>query len=299
VGLQDMRSKIKEKDLKIAIYLTSFFLFVEIFGGYLFGSVSLISDAIHMSRDVFSLYISWFAINLAKKLPTNKMTFGYHRAEVFAAFINGLILIGVCIVILYSAYLRMVNPNEVKSIGMLSVASLGFLANLYVLRKLKKYEDDINIKSAYLHVLTDAISSISIIIGAIIIFFTGFYLIDPLLSVGIILLVLISMIRVVKESINILMEGVAGNINIGEIIKEMKKVKGVADVHDVHIWALCPNVNVLTAHIYTCNKSLSTTKKITKILNRKLRKFNIFHATFQFECEKCKNSRNIEMIEHH
>jgi cobalt-zinc-cadmium efflux system protein len=293
-----MRSKIKEKDLKIAIYVTSFFLFVEIFGGYLFGSVSLISDAIHMSRDVFSLYISWFAINLAKKLPTNKMTFGYHRAEVFAAFINGLILIGVCIAILYSAYLRMLNPNEVKSIGMLSVASLGFLANLYVLRKLKKYEDDINIKSAYLHVLTDAISSISIIIGAIIIFFTGFYLIDPLLSVGIILLVLISMIRVVKESINILMEGVAGNVNIGEIIEEMKKVKGVADVHDVHIWALCPNVNVLTAHIYTCNKSLSTTKKITKMLNIKLRKFNIFHATFQFECEKCKNSIKIERIEH-
>jgi cobalt-zinc-cadmium efflux system protein len=293
-----MRIKIKEKDLKIAIYVTSIFLFVEIFGGYLFGSVSPISDAIHMSRDVFSLYISWFAINLAKKLPTNKMTFGYHRAEVFATFINGLILIGVCIVILYSSYLRIVNPNEVKSIGMLFVASLGFLANLYVLRKLKKYEDDINIKSAYLHVLTDAISSISIIIGAIIIFLTGFYIIDPLLSMGIILLVLISTIKIVKESINILMEGVAGNVNISKIIEEMKKVEGVVSVHDVHIWSLCPNVNVLTAHIYTYNKSLSNTKKITKILNKKLIKFKIFHTTFQFECEKCKNSRNIERIEH-
>jgi cobalt-zinc-cadmium efflux system protein len=293
-----MRIKIKEKDLKIAIYVTSIFLFVEIFGGYLFGSVSLISDAIHMIRDVFSLYISWFAINLAKKLPTNKMTFGYHRTEVFAAFINGLILIGACIVILYSSYLRIVNPNEVKSIGMLFVASLGFLANLYVFRKLKKYEDDINIKSAYLHVLTDAISSISIIIGAIIIFFTGFYLVDPLLSIGIILLVLISTIRTVKESINILMEGVAGNVNIDEIIEEMKKVEGVADVHDVHIWALCPNVNVLTAHIYTLHKNLSDIKDVTKMLNKRLRKFKIFHTTFQFECEKCENSKIVERIEH-
>jgi cobalt-zinc-cadmium efflux system protein len=293
-----MRIKIKEKDLKITIYVTSIFLFVEIFGGHFFGSVSLISDAIHMVRDVFSLYISWFAINLAKKLPTNKMTFGYHRAEVFAAFINGLILIGACIVILYNSYLRMVNPNEVKSIGMLSVASLGFLANLYVFRKLKKYEDDINIKSAYLHVLTDAISSISIIIGGIIIFFTRFYLVDPLLSIGIILLVLISMIRVVKESINILMEGVAGNVNIGEIIEEMKKVEGVASVHDVHVWALCPNVNVLTAHIYTLHKKLSDIKNVTKMLNKRLRKFKIFHTTFQFECEKCENSKIAERIEH-
>jgi cobalt-zinc-cadmium efflux system protein len=293
-----MEEKLKEKNLKIAIYLTSTFFLVEIFGGYFFGSLALLSDAAHMLRDVFALGITLLAINLAKKLPTETKTFGLHRAEVFAALINGLLLVGISFGIFYHAYLRIIAPITVQSIGMLTVAIAGAAVNFYVLTRLKMHQKDINVKSAYLHVLTDLLSSIIVVVGGVIIFFTEMYFVDPILSVVIAFFVLIASIDLIKSSINILLEGVPAGINLNQIIEEMKKVKNVLGVHHLHVWALCPNVNILTAHVYTSEPSLAEVKKIRKALNKKLRKFNILHTTFQFECKECADKRIIKGIGH-
>jgi cobalt-zinc-cadmium efflux system protein len=293
-----MKEKLKEKNLKIAIYLTSIFLLVEILGGYFFGSLSLLSDAAHMFRDVFALGITFLAISLAKKLPTQTKTFGLHRAEVFVALINGLVLVGISFWIFYNAYLRILTPLSVESIGMVTLAALGAAVNFYVLNKLKVHKEDINVKSAYLHVFTDMVSSIAVVIGGIVIFFTGIYYVDTLLSIGIAFVVLISSIGLIKESANILLEGVPAGVSLDKIISEMKKVKDVIGIHHLHVWALCPNVNVLIAHVYTSKSDLTEIEKIRKRLNKVLRKFNIFHTTFQFECKECADKMIIKRIEH-
>jgi cobalt-zinc-cadmium efflux system protein len=293
-----MKEKLKEKSLIVAIYLTSIFFIVEIIGGLIFRSLSLVSDAFHMLRDVFALTITFLSINLAKKLPTETKTFGFHRAEVFAALINGLVLVGISFWIFYDAYLRIISPLSVESIGMITVAAFGAVVNFYVLTKLKVHKEDINVKSAYLHVLADMISSIAVIIGGVAIFFTGIYYVDTLLSIGIAFIVFISSLGLIKESINILLEGVPSGISLSEIVSEMKKVKDVIGIHHLHVWALCPNVNVLIAHVYTSKSDLTEIEKIRKRLNKVLRKFNIFHTTFQFECKECVDKRVIKRIEH-
>ncbi|MDI6807058.1 MAG: cation diffusion facilitator family transporter [Candidatus Aenigmarchaeota archaeon] len=293
-----MKEKLKEKILKIAIALTSTFLIIEIFGGYVFGSLALLSDAGHMFRDVFALSIALLAITLAKKLPTPTKTFGYHRAEVFAALVNGLLLFGISIGIFYYAYLRTITPVAIHSIGMFGVATVGFVVNLYIVGKLKEYGEDINIKAAYWHVLTDALSSLAIIIGATIIFFTGIHLVDPLLSMVIAFVVLFSSINLVRDSTNILLEGVPSNINVNQVIEEMESVRDVLGIHHLHVWSLCPCVNLLSAHIYTSKTRLVDVEKIKKTLNKKLEKFNILHTTFQFECKACQDKSKLKKIAH-
>lgn len=291
--------RLKERDIKAAIVFTAIFLIMEIFGGYFFGSLSLLSDAAHMFRDVFALASSLLAITLAKKMPTQTRTFGYHRTEVFVALVNGLLLLGVSLGIFYHAYLRAIAPVVIHSTGMLGIATAGLVVNLYVASKLRRYKEDINIKSAYWHVLTDALSSLGIVVGAIFIFLTGLYPIDTFLSVGIASIVAVSSITLVRDSANMLLEGVPPTININQVIQEMERVRNVLGIHDLHLWSLCPNVNVLSAHIYTSKLKLSDTEKLVKVLNRKLKKFNILHTTFQFECKECLDKNKFKKIDHY
>jgi cobalt-zinc-cadmium efflux system protein len=287
-----------EHSLKIAIIFTFLFFIVEIIGGIISGSLSLLGDAAHMFRDIFALFVSLGALTISKKLPTKEKTFGYHRIEIFAALINGILLLGISFWIFYEAYQRIYNPVTIKSNIMFSVALIGLLVNLYVAFILHG-SGDLNIRSAFIHVLTDTFSSLVVIIASIIIHFTNFMIIDPILGIVIGLFVLFSSYTVIKDSIYILMEYVPKDINIDELIKEMEKVEDVIEVHNVHIWTLCSNINILDAHIYTDLMDVCKVEEIKGILKKiLLNKYKVKHATLEFEWEKCKIKEDIKHLKH-
>lgn len=287
-----------EHSLKIAIILTFIFFIVEIIGGIISGSLSLLGDAAHMFRDIFALFVSLGALNISKKLPTKEKTFGYHRIEIFAALINGILLLGISFWIFYEAYQRIFNPVPIKSNIMFFVALIGLLVNLYVAFRLRG-SSDLNIKSAFIHVLTDTFSSGTVIVASIIIYFTNFLIIDPILGIVIGLFVLFSSYTIIKDSTYILMEYVPKDINIDELIKEMEKVEDVIEVHNVHIWALCSNINILDAHIYTELTDVCKVEEVKNILKKiLLDKYKVKHATLEFEWEKCKIKEDTEHLIH-
>jgi cobalt-zinc-cadmium efflux system protein len=286
-----------EKSLIIAILLTSTFFVVEVIGGFLSGSLSLLGDAGHMFRDVFALLLSLSAVKIAKKLPTKTKTFGYHRLEIFAAFLNGLMLIGISCWIFWEAYHRFVAPKPVRSIAMFIVALIGLLVNLYIARRLHGNQD-LNIKSAFLHVLTDTISSAAVIFASIWIFFTKQIIIDPIMSVGIAFFVLISALPIIKDTMRILLEFTPKDIDLDEVIADIEKVNGVEGVHNVHLWSLCSNVNIIDAHIFAKETDMLKIEEMKHEIKRKLEKYNIKHATLEFECEECRINLTVKELEH-
>ena len=286
-----------EKSLKIAIVLTSIFFVVELIGSYISGSISLLGDAGHMFRDVFAILITYYSIIIAKKLPAKTKTFGYHRIEIFGAFINGLILLGMSIWIFIESYQRLNSPRSIQSTTMFAVALLGLIINLYIILKLHG-SHDVNIKSAFIHVLTDAISSIAVILASILIYLTNQTIIDSILGMAIGLFILYSAISILNESSRILLEFTPKDINFDEVIKDIESVKGVDGIHDVHIWCLCSNINVMDAHVYTNENDMSKIELIKREIKKRLEKYNIKHATLEFECEECIRSNKLKELCH-
>jgi cobalt-zinc-cadmium efflux system protein len=292
-----MNSKITEKSLKIAIALTSFYFIVEVLGGVYSGSLSLLSDAGHMFRDIFSLLITLGAIRIAKKLPSKSKTFGYHRIEILTAFVNGLLLVGVSIWIFWEAIKRFAAPLPVKSPIMFFVALIGLIVNLYVVLKLHG-SDDLNIKAAYLHVFTDTLASTGVIFASVWIFFTGQTIIDPVVSVIIAAFVLFSAFTVIRRSLNILLEFTPENIEFDNLVKDIEKIDGVEGIHNVHLWSLCSNVNVMDAHIFTNITDMKKIEALKSQIKNELKKLNIEHSTLEFECEECVRKGKVSKIEH-
>lgn len=286
-----------KKHLKTALFLTVIYFIIEVIGGWISGSLSLLGDAGHMLRDVFALFVSLSALNVSKKLPSKRKTFGFHRVEIFAAFLNGIFLVAVGFWILWEAYRRVSNPQPIDSIPMLIVAFIGLGVNLYVAWKLHG-SHDLNIKSAFLHVLTDAIFSVAVIIAAVFIFLTGETLFDPLLSAVISVVILISAFFIIKESAVILMEFTPKNVNFDRVVRDIQQVEGVEGVHHVHLWSLCSNINVIDAHIYTRETDMRKVDQMKAEIKKNLKKYNIKHATLEFECEECPRPDNLRKIEH-
>jgi len=286
-----------EKHLKFSIFLTSVFFGVEIVGGWISGSLSLLGDAGHMFRDVFALIISLSALNVSKKLPSERKTFGFHRVEILAAFMNGIFLIAIGIWILLEAYHRFHSPKPIESTSMLIVAVIGLGVNLYVARRLHG-SHDLNIRSAFLHVLTDAVFSVAVILAAILICLTGKTIFDPILSSMISAVIIFSSLKIVKESLRILLEFTPKDIDFDQVFQDIQKVEGVKGVHDVHIWSLCSNINVLDAHVFTDETDMTEIQKIKSVIKQTLEKYNIRHATLEFECEECILPNKVKKIDH-
>jgi len=286
-----------EKHLRISILLTSIFFIVEIVGGLISGSLSLLGDAGHMFRDVFALIISLSALNISKKLPSKSQTFGFHRIEIFAAFMNGIFLFAIGIWILLEAYHRFHSPRPIESTTMLIVAVIGLGVNLYVAQRLHG-SHDLNIKSAFLHVLTDAIFSVAVIVAAILIFLTGKTIFDPILSSIISVVIVFSSFKIVKESIEILLEFTPKDVDFDQVLKDLQQAEGVQGVHNVHLWSLCSNINVIDAHVYTKETNMTEIEKIKSEIKKRLEKYNIRHATLEFECEECILPNKVERIDH-
>jgi cobalt-zinc-cadmium efflux system protein len=285
------------RSLKIAIGVTFSILLLEVAGGFVSGSLALLSDAGHMLVDGLSLGISLGAILIARRLPTKKRTFGFHRVEVLAALVNGVVLFILSGLILYEAYRRYLHPEPVNSEIMLVVAAIGLGANLVVAHGLSG-SADLNIRGAFLHVIGDALSSFAVTGGAIVISLTGYLAIDPILSALLVIVILVSTYRLIRDSVVILLQFTPRDVDFDAMVKDMESVRGVDGVHDVHVWALCSHVNVLDAHVYSCEKDVVRRDAIKQEIKKHLEKFNIRHSTLEFECEECKDCRLIREVEH-
>lgn len=286
-----------EKSLNIAIMLTSVFFVVEIIGSIISGSLSLLGDAGHMLRDVFALLLSLSAIHIAKNLPSRTKTFGYHRIEIFAAFINGILLLVISLWIFLQAYQRVFAPKPIESVTMFVVALIGLLVNAYVALKLHG-SHDINVKSAFTHVISDTLSSVAVIFASAWIFFTGQTIIDPILGSLIAIFVLFSAFAIIKDSIYVLLGFAPKNVNFDNVIKDIEIVKGVESVHNVHLWSLCSNINVIDAHIFTNEQNMGKIEAIKQKIKKNLKKYNIRHATLEFESKECIENHKVKGMGH-
>jgi cobalt-zinc-cadmium efflux system protein len=267
---------------------------MEIVGGMLTGSLALLSDAAHVFLDIFSLGISYLALRVSSRPADDRYSYGFHRFEVVAALTNGLTLALVSIGIFVEAYHRIYAPEAIKSVELLAFAVIGLVVNLMVAfvligREHGEHEiEDLNVHSAILHVLGDAVSSVGVIAAAIIIWRTGWTLADPIVSVLIGLIIIAGSSRVIKDSLHIIMEGVPKSIKIADVVQAMRSVPGVVDIHDLHIWNICPGHTVLSAHVVLADQSLNQAQEVMEEIKRLLEKdFDILHTTIQFECKNC------------
>jgi cobalt-zinc-cadmium efflux system protein len=293
-----------EKSLKIAVILTAAVFAVELAGSWLSGSLSLLGDAGHMLRDVFALCVSLGAVIIARRLPTKERTFGYHRVEILAALLNGILLIVISGWIFLEAYQRFFIPAPIQGLAMLLAASAGLLVNVLVALSLRG-SHDLNVRSAFVHVMTDLFSSVAVVFAAVWIQFTGQAAIDPVLGVIIAGLVLISALRIIRESVHILLGFAPRDVDFGRVIRDMESVPGVEGVNNVHLWSLCSNVNVLDAHVLTNQADMRKVEKMKNEIKQRLEKYRIKHATLEFECEICKecmeckaNNRKVRGMRH-
>ena len=277
------RNPRNKSHLIIVLTLTAFFFLVEFFGGLWTGSLALLSDAGHMLSDIGALGLALFALWASGKPAHGKKTFGYFRAEVLVAFINGAALVVIVLIIFHEAYERMQAPVTVKSIPLLVIASAGLMVNLigaYILSRGGK--ENINIRAAFIHVLGDALGSLGAISAGLVIWLKGWMWFDPLVSFFIGGIILYSAWRLLWDTVQILMQGVPGHIDLEEIKESMVNIEGVKSICDIHVWTLTSHVEMISAHVVVENvlQSMVILKKIQKTLRES---YGIEHVTIQIE----------------
>ena len=281
-----------QRRLLIALAITALMTVVELVGGVLSNSLALLGDAGHMFTDTLALGLSLLALTLARRPASQNRTYGFHRAEVLAALTNGAILIFISVFIFYKAYQRFVEPPEVRGGLMLTVAAIGFVANLagiLILRSASR--DNLNVKGAFLHMWSDTISSVGVLAAGIIILVTGWTTADPIISVVIGLLILRGAVALVWESSDILLEAVPKHLDVARISDAVSRIKGVKDIHDVHLWTITSGMYALSCHVLIEDQMVSNSSQIVGEINETLsREFGIGHSTLQLECEECKDS---------
>ncbi|MFA5237695.1 MAG: cation diffusion facilitator family transporter [Methanoregula sp.] len=285
----------RKKPLKLAIVLTAIIFVAEVMGGILSGSLSLLGDAAHMLQDTVALLLSLGAMIIAERLPTPTKTFGYHRVEIAAAVVNGILLIGVSSIIIREALVRFSNPQPVNSTTMLVVAVIGLIANILAAFFLHG-SHDLNVRSAFLHVLGDTLSSVAVIAAAVWIALTGQTVVDPLLGLIIAVVILVSSFSILNDAFRILLQFAPKDVAVEEVIAAMESVPRVSGVHNVHLWTLCSNINVLDAHVYCCEKDIETLERIKAEIKTRLGPFRIGHSTLEFECRECEDCRVIREL---
>ncbi|MFA5330879.1 MAG: cation diffusion facilitator family transporter [Methanoregula sp.] len=285
----------RKKPLKLAIGLTALIFVAEVIGGVISGSLSLLGDAAHMLQDVVALLLSLGAMIMAERLPTPTKTFGYHRVEIAAAVVNGLLLLGVSGVIIWEAFARFANPVSIDSTTMLVVAVIGLAANIASAFFLHG-SHDLNVRSAFFHVLGDTLSSVAVIAAAVWIALTGQTFVDPLLGLVIAIVILVSSFSILNDAFRILLQFVPKDVAVDDVIAAMESVPGVSGVHNVHLWSLCSNINVLDAHVYCCEADPEIQETIKSEIRARLEKFRIGHSTLEFECQECSDCRRFREL---
>lgn len=288
---------VQQKKLVFSLGITSIVMILEIIGGYLTNSMALLSDAGHMFTHVFALLIGLIAIIIARKPPCHHRTFGLYRAEVLAAFVNGLFLLVIVGIIIYEAILRLLNPVEILGLEMLLIAFIGLAVNITSILILRgSHKDDLNIRSIFYHMFADAISSVGIVIAAIIIMFTDWTFVDPFVSIGISLIIFLWAWGVLKDSTRILLETSPKGLDIDLISDDLKKnFSEIRELHNVHLWSITPDMLVFSAHVQINESKIKGKQEdvISRINDYLLQKYNIIECTIQICSENGSEVCNI------
>jgi cobalt-zinc-cadmium efflux system protein len=273
-----------------SLLLTLGFVAFEATAGFRASSLALLSDAGHNFADAFALLLAAFGFYLQSRPANAVKTFGYQRAGVLAAFINAVSLVVLALFLFFESYERLRNPQPVVELTMIVVAALGLTMNLFIVWRLGGHGHDMNIRAAWIHMLGDALSCVAIIVGAIVIHYTGWQIIDPILSILIGLMIIWSGWGIIQESLNVLLEGSPKGIELEKVTGDMMNVHGVIDVHDVHIWSLGSQAHALSCHVLIDDVPPSASEAILKSIKAVLcERFSINHSTIQFEHVRCED----------
>ncbi|MFB4169777.1 cation diffusion facilitator family transporter [Virgibacillus sp. JSM 102003] len=275
-----------KKALMISFSVITAYMIIEAIGGFLTNSLALLSDAGHMLSDSVSLGVGLLAFKFGEKVANYSKTYGYKRFEILAAVFNGVTLILISIYIFYEAYKRFTEPPEVATTGMLIVASIGLLVNIFVAWILLRgdTEENLNLRAAFLHVLGDLLGSVGAIAAALLIIFFNWGWADPLASVIVAVLVLISGWRVTKDAIHVLMEGTPKNVDLDDIINTMENAEGIKSIHDLHVWSITSGQNALSCHaVVDGNLSVHESQKLLRSIEHVLEHKGVGHVTIQME----------------
>lgn len=277
------------KRVLIALVLTGSFMIVEVVGGLLSGSLALLADAGHMLTDTMALALAAIAFYVSKRPPTGKLTFGYQRFQILAAFVNGLSLLVIVGWILVEAVQRFLQPQEVEGSLMLGVAIAGLVVNIAAFLVLHGGDqENLNIRGAALHVIGDLLGSVAAIIAAIVIIYTGWLLIDPLLSLAVALLILKSAWSLVMRSAHVLLEGAPEWLNQDAMQEHLiASIEGVGGIHHVHIWGLTPQQLMLTMHMTCSDTDVSQSEVLRNVKQFLKEEYGIGHATIELEVDGC------------
>jgi cobalt-zinc-cadmium efflux system protein len=276
------------KVLSMSLAVTVAFVALEAIAGWRADSLALLSDAGHNLTDAFGLVLAAGAFYFQSRPGNQKKTFGYHRAEVLAAFFNAVALVAISAWLLWESYQRLLSPEPVQERVMLVVAAIGLAVNLGIAWGLSLGRQDLNIQAAFLHQIGDAASCAGIILGAIVIRYTGWLWVDPALSIVIGIAIIWTAWDIFRDSLNILLEGLPKGITLAEVAREVRTVPGVIDVHDLHIWSLGSEAHALSCHVLIEDMPPSESESILKRVNTLLcQRYAIDHTTIQFEHTRC------------
>jgi cobalt-zinc-cadmium efflux system protein len=275
--------------LKYSLMFSLAILVAEVVGGLLSNSLALLSDAGHVFTDIVAIGLSWYAIRQAERPSNSRMTFGYHRIGVVVAIVNAATIFIIAAVILYEAYRRFQQPPEVQSVLMMSVAFVGLAANIFMTLWLKtEQRSNINIRSVFWHTLGDALASLGVIVGGLIMIITGQFVVDPLISVFISLIILYAAWSIFREGFRVILEATPADVDILKMVKTLKEIPGVKDVHDVHVWSIAPELRAMNGHVLIEDISTSDAAAIRAQIEKMVReKYRVEHTTLQMECQSC------------
>lgn len=275
--------------LALSLILTAAFVVIEALAGWWANSLALLTDAGHNFTDVLALGLSWFAMWLTTQPAKSGRTYGYQRAGILAALVNSTSLVIISIFVFYEAYKRFVSPPEVQADILVGVGFLAFLINAVTAWLVHKGSDhDLNLRSAFVHLMGDVLSTIGAVIAGVVILFTGWNFLDPLVSVLIGLLILWNAWTILRETLDILLENAPRDVDMHDLTHDLLKVDGVRGVHHVHVWSINSSLRAMSAHVLTDDISVSRGALVQQAINEILfNKYNIGHATLQLECAEC------------
>jgi cobalt-zinc-cadmium efflux system protein len=275
--------------LAFSLGLTLLFVVIEIFAGVFANSLVLLTDAAHNFTDVLALGLSWWALRVTTRPANSEKTFGYHRAGILVALINSTTLVVIALGIFYEAYQRLANPPQVQADVLIGVGIVAVIVNLVTALLVRRgSEHDLNLRSAFLHLMGDVLSTLGAVVAGFIIRFSGANWVDPLVSILIGLLILWSAWGILRESVDILMEATPAGIDLDQLITDIRAIQGVQDIHDLHVWSISRGLRTLSAHLVTDDLTISQGAEIQERVSEVLyQKYEIAHATLQLECEGC------------
>lgn len=283
-------------NVKMALFAALSFsmaiLVIELIGGIVFRSTALVADALHIVTDILAILFSFIALLISSRPPTGTSTYGYHRIEVVASLVNGLSLIGIVVVIMYTAFTRLLHPETIDVVGTVAFGGIALVLNIIssriLINALSEFPDhkDLNVASAECHIFGDALASLAVIVGAIAVFLTGQHFIDPLVAIFIGLIVLRSAVQITRQGGAIILER-SPIKNMQELEKRLREVRGISDVHNLHAWRICSHITVASMHACLDQRGKERSMEVRKELEQKLSESGVQHVTIQLEDVCC------------